>query len=258
MPYTLDQDLEAAAKAGFDAVEIWSGKLDTYLENHDITELKFILQAYGLRVASICPYSLIGFSDNQEHLRIIERAAEIAAEISCPLLIVCADTPPQFMDLDDAYDTIAAAARSYAERAFDHGVKIAIEPLGRHPLIPGPNEAIEIIKRARHAGLGLILDTFHYYKSDIKFDAISAIPTELLQIVHVNDCENRPLEDLNDQHRVYMGAGVIPLKEMLDLLRKKGYKKALSVEIFRASYWEKDPLEISITAKAAYDGMIQV
>ena len=256
MPYTLEQDLEAAGKAGFDAVEIWSRKLNAYLETHDAGELKALLDGYGLRVASLCPYGLIGFSDNREQLKAVERAAEVAAAIDCPVLLVCADAPPDGMNRDLAYDTMAATARAYAERAAAHGVKIAIEPLGQHPFIPGPREALEVIERAGHGSLGLMVDFFHYYKSGVPLDDIRAIPTELLLIVHVDDCEDLPPADLTDQHRVYMGEGVLPLKEMMGVLREKGYAGALSVEIFREEYWEKDPVEISAAAKAAYDRMM--
>ena len=257
MPYTLEQDLEAAAKAGFDAVEIWSRKLDAYLVDHDAAELKDLLDAHGLRAASLCPYGLVGFSDNRTQLREIERAAEVAAAIDCPVLLVCADAPPVGMDRVEAFDTMAVAARAYTERAAVHGVKIAIEPLGRHPFIPGPREALEVIERAGHDGLGLMMDFFHYYKSGVPLEDIRAIPTELLLIVHVNDCEDLPLAALTDQHRVYMGEGVIPLGQMLDALRSKGYPGALSVEIFREEYWAKDPVEISVAARAAYDRMMK-
>ncbi len=256
MPYSLEQDLEAAAAAGFDAVEIWSRKLDAYLENHDAAGLKEFMDSLGLRAASLCPYGLIGFSDNRKELESIESAAEIAASIDCPVLLVCADAPPEGMDRNDAYDAMAAAARAYAERAEEHGVKVAIEPLGRHPFIPGPREALEVIERAGHGSLGLMMDTFHYYKSGVPIDDIQAIPTELLLIVHVNDCEDLPREELTDQHRVYMGDGVLPLKEMLEILREMVYEGALSVEIFRKGYWERDPVTISVEAKAAYDRMM--
>ena len=256
MPYTLEQDLEAASKAGFDAVEIWSRKLDAYLKNHDAAELKALLDVHGLRAASLCPYGLVGFSDNREQLQAIERAAEVAAEIDCPVLLVCADAPPDGMDRDAAYDTMAATARDCAERAAAHGVKIAIEPLGRHSFIPGPREALEVIERAGHDSLALMMDFFHYYKSGVPLEDMRAIPTELLLIVHVDACEDLPPADLTDQHRVYMGEGILPLKDMLGVLREKGYSGALSIEIFREAYWEKDPVEISNAAKAAYDRMM--
>lgn len=258
MPYSLEQDLAGAAKVGFDAVEIWSRKLDAYLENHDAAELKALLDSHGLSAASLCPYGLVGFSDNRKELETIEHAAEVAAEIGCPVLLVCADAPPEGMDREAAYDIMAATARAYAERAAAHGVKVAIEPLGRHPFIPGPREALEVIERVGHDNLGLMMDFFHYYKSGVPLEDIRAIPTELLLIVHVDDCEDLPPEALTDQHRVYMGEGVIPLKDMMGVLREKGYSGALSVEIFREEYWQKDPVDVSVAAKAAYDRMMAV
>ncbi len=253
MPYTLEQDLEAAAKAGFEAVEIWSRKLDTYLDTHSVEALKELLDQHQLKVASLCPYSLVGFSDNRGHIISIRTAAEIAEAIACPVLLVCADAPPDEIDLDDAYDAMANVAGTYADMAEDYGVKIAIEPLGGHPFIPGPEEALEIIDRAEHEALGLMMDTFHYYKSDISLDTIRNIPLEHLLIVHVNDCEDLPKEDLTDQHRLHLGEGVIPLHEMLSVLKEKGYEGALSVEIFREAYWQQDPESVSIAAKGALD-----
>lgn len=253
MPYTLEQDLEAAGKAGFEAVEIWSRKLDAFLETHSVAALKELLDRYNLKAASICPYSLVGFSDNRGHIIAIRKASEIAEAIECPVLLVCADAPPSGADLDNAYDAMANVVCTYADWAEEHGVKIAIEPLGRHPFIPGPKEAMEIIDRAEHEALGLMMDTFHYYKSGVSMNAIRNIPIERLLIVHVNDCEDLPREELNDGHRLHMGEGAIPLHEMLGIIKAKGYDGALSVEIFRKEYWEQDPVTISRNAKAALD-----
>ena len=253
MPYTLEQDLEAAALAGFEAVEIWSGKLNAYLETHTVDDLKDLLARCQLKVASLCPYSLVGFSDNRGHIISIREASEIAEAIECPILLVCADEPPEGVELDEAYDAMANVASTYADWAEDHGVKIAIEPLGRHPFIPGPNEALEIIERADHDALGLMLDTFHYYKSDVSMEDIRNIPLEHLLIVHVNDCEDLPREELTDGHRLHMGSGILPLETVLGILKDKGYEGALSVEIFREEYWKQVPEAISRDAKAALD-----
>lgn len=256
MPYTLEQDLAAAEKAGFEGVEIWSRKLDTYLESHSVDGLKELLDQHHLKVAALCPYSLIGFSDNRGSIIAIRNAAEIAKKINCPTLLVCGDAAPAGTDKEAAYDAMANIACTYADWAEEHGVKIAIEPLGRHPLIPGPKEAMEILDRAEHESLGLMMDTFHYYKSGVDLDAIRQIPVEILLVVHVNDCENRPLEELNDKHRVYMGEGVIPLKPILNLLKEKGYDGALSVEIFRDEYWAQPVDVISAASKSALDRLM--
>lgn len=253
MPYSLEDDLAAAEQAGFEGVEIWASKLNKYLESHSADDLKGLLDRHHLKVASLCPYSLVGFSDNRGHIIAIRKAAEVAAAIGCPVLLVCPDVPPAGMDLEAAYDAMANVACTYADWAEQHGVKIAIEPLGNHPFVPGPTEAMEIITRADHDALGLMMDTFHYYKSGVPMDAIRAIPVEKLLILHVNDCEDLPRAQLTDKHRLHMGEGVIPLKEMLGIVKRNGYDGYLSVEIFRDAYWKQDPVTVSIDAKRALD-----
>ncbi len=256
MPYSLEEDLTVAAQAGFKAVEIWSRKLDLYLDTHEVEELKSQLDLHNLKVASLCPYSLIGFSDQAESLEMIVKAASVAAEISCPILLVCADSPPPNLDRGEAYRIMADVTRRYADLAADYGITIAIEPLGRHPFIPGPREALEVIERAGNSNLSLMIDTFHYYKSGITLQEVEAIPVELISIVHVNDSEDLPLGELTDQNRLYMGDGVIPLKEIMKILKRKKYCGAISVEIFRQAYWQDNPLKIAQKSKAAYDKIV--
>ncbi|MBI4552922.1 MAG: sugar phosphate isomerase/epimerase [Candidatus Latescibacteria bacterium] len=256
MPYSLEEDLAAAEKAGFEGVEIWASKLNKYLESHTADDLKALLDRHHLKAASICPYGLVGFSDNRGHIIAVRKAAEVAGTIGCPVLLVCPDVPPAGMDRQAAYDAMANVACTYADGAEEHGVKIAIEPLGNHPFVPGSNEALEIINRAEHDALGLMIDTFHYYKSGVSMDDIRAIPVEKLLILHVNDCENLPRQQLTDKHRLHMGEGVIPLKEMLGIVKEKGYDGYLSVEIFRDAYWQQDPVTVSIDAKRALDRVL--
>ncbi|HYV04866.1 MAG TPA: TIM barrel protein, partial [Blastocatellia bacterium] len=72
-----------------------------------------------------------------------------------------------------------------------------------------------------------------------------------LFIFHINDAENLPREQLQDRHRLLPGLGVLPLKEIAGALRGIGYDGVASVEIFRPEYWERDPFELALEARAA-------
>jgi len=252
MPYSLEEDLKAAGAAGFEGVEIWAAKLDRYLESRSVDELRRLLDDNGLEVGALCPYTLSCFGEDT-HADRLKRAAEIAAEVDCDTLLVCPDTPPEGMGV---YDAFRQAGQRAAERADDiasFGVDLAIEPLGDHPFVPGPREAMRIIEIANHPGVGLMMDTFHYYKSGVGLEDIGAIPVELLRIVHVNDCEDRPRGELTDKHRLYLGEGVIPLEAMFGLLKAMRYEGFLSVEIFRDEYWGKPAAKIAKASKASLD-----
>ena len=47
MPYSLEQDIAAAAQAGFEGLEIWWDKLVTYLDSHSTDDLKEIAGEQG-------------------------------------------------------------------------------------------------------------------------------------------------------------------------------------------------------------------
>ncbi|HUV05985.1 MAG TPA: sugar phosphate isomerase/epimerase family protein [Armatimonadota bacterium] len=239
MPYPLEEDIRAAGNAGFEQIEIWLDKMNKYLETHSEGDLKRLLDANGVSAATICPFWMVMFGDREPQLAAIGRAAEIASRIGCPTLLVCPDAPPPTMSTDAAFEHAGQVAREYGDVAAKHGVRIAIEPLGTHPFVPGCSEALRILEIADHPALGLMMDTFHYYKSGVPMESVRKIPADKLLIVHVNDCEDRPRQELQDSHRLYLGEGILPLTETLQTLKAIGYEGALSVEIFRPEYWER-------------------
>jgi 2-keto-myo-inositol isomerase len=252
-PYPLTEDLRAAAAAGFPLVEIWAGKLPAYLAQHRVRELRATLADAGLGVAAICPYSLRCFGDWRKGLPDVERAAALAAEIGAPALLVCPDAPgPE----DAGRDVLAWAgerARVYAEAAArEGGVRLALEPLGRHPFVPGPTQAMALIHAAGdHPHLGLMMDTFHYYKSAVRAAEVAAVPADRWVILHVNDCPPGEPAALQDADRLYPGEGILPLVETLTPFQRLGFQGAASVEVFRPAYWQLPIDEINRRAYAA-------
>lgn len=255
MPFSLEKDIIAAGKIGFEGIEIWTDKLKNYINNFSIENLKLLLKENNIEVASICPFPLRLFGEIEVYLKEIEWGAEISSKLNCPILLVCPDIPPKDLSYKEAVKISGESLKRYAERSSYYGVKLAIEPLGMHPFIPGPKQALDIIESSGSEFVGIIMDTFHFYKSSIPMEEIEKIPVEKLLIVHISDCESIPKEKLNDGNRLYPGLGIIPLVEILKILTKKRYKGFLSVEIFRQEYW-KESVE-KITEKA-YNSLIKV
>lgn len=250
MPYSLEEDIRAAAAAEFAAIEIWHPKLVTYLQDHAVGDLRRLLQDNRLAAAAICPLTCAYGEEAEVERTTLARAAEVAAALDCPMLLVCLEQPPPGLATEPALEQAVEEVARAADLAARWGVKLAIEPLGRHPLVAGPKEALTIIERAGRSNVGLMLDTFHYYKSEVPLTDIAALPLDKLLIVHVNDCEDRPREELRDAHRLYPTLGVIPAAAMLRPLAAGGYSGDVSVEIFRPEYWAQ-PVEV-ITRQAKY------
>lgn len=250
MPYTLEQDLAAAATAGFPLVEIWAGKLGPYIERHGVAGLRSTLKTNGLGVAAICPYGLRLFGDWRAGLPAIERAAALAAEIGCSLLLVCPDAPGEGEGGPDVWQVAGERARAYGDVVAAAGVRLAIEPLGRHRFVPGARQGLQLLQAADHPALGLMLDTFHYYKSGVTEAEIRAVPAHLWSILHINDVPAGEPAALNDPDRLYPGEGILPLADTLRYFQGIGYAGGVSVEVFRKSYWELPIEEINARAYA--------
>lgn len=82
-------------------------------------------------------------------------------------------------------------------------------------------------------------------------DSIEALDPARLFIFHISDAQDLPREQLEDRHRLLPGVGILPLAEIVAGLRRIGYDRVASVEIFRPEYWERDPMELARDARAA-------
>jgi 2-keto-myo-inositol isomerase len=253
MTSSLIQDIDAASEAGFEGLELWWDKVKVYLQDHSTEELRQFLASRGLKPAAICPLTIWPFRDTEPARDNYCQAIERANAIECGLVIVCPDFQPARLTREQALDTHAAELATMAEQAKGYGVKLAIEPIGRHTLVPGPVEALALIDRAgAPTNVGLLMDTFHYFRSQVSLETLASIPIDKLWMVHVNDTEDGAIDELTDGSRLYPGLGVLPLREQLSLLKKRGYSGYASVEIFRREYWGQPPQDV---ARKAYGSL---
>jgi len=242
MPYSLDEDIEAAGKAGFEGVEIWRDKLDRYLQDRRKEELKDRLSSYGLGVSAICFFAGYVWCPETEFdrkLKETKRYLEIATHIGCESLLVCSEWLKD-KTRNEVIEVHARRLRRLAELSEEYGIKIELE------WFTDLTDAVEIANLADHEYLGMMIDTFHWYRGDGNLDHIDLVPKDRLFLVHINDSENIERVKLTDENRLYCGLGVIPLVEILKRFKQKGYDGYLSVEVFRKEYWKKDPLTISL------------
>jgi 2-keto-myo-inositol isomerase len=99
--------------------------------------------------------------------------------------------------------------------------------------------------------VGLVIDTCHFYAGGSELGSIEQVEPKKILIFHINDVEDRPLETIEDAHRLLPGEGVIPLDDILIRLKHTGFDGLCSVELFRPEYWERDPVELAAAARAA-------
>jgi sugar phosphate isomerase/epimerase len=246
-PASLGDKINAAAQAGFRAIEPWNDDVDAYLKQGGTWDaLKGLLRERGLTVPSVIAImGWIGCPDAERDARRAEaiRRMEQAVALGAPHIV--ASPPGGSVDLD-------RAARDYREvmqLGKERGVRPSMEFLGFVEQINNINAAWEIVQRAGDPDGTIVIDWFHMVRGQASTtDDLRRIPADKISIVHLDDVPYRkPFAQMSDSDRVYPGDGDIPLPEMFRALQDVGYTGAVSLELFNAEYWAQDPYTVART-----------
>jgi 2-keto-myo-inositol isomerase len=257
----LPTDIQAAAAAGFDYVEIWAAKLRTYLQQQTPGDLKALFAENKIKPLSINSIEHITFREPSAHAQIkaqCEELCAIAALIECPYVVVVPGKfPSELTSSSDIIEETVGVLRELASIAERHGVALGFEFLGQKDCsVQRLDLADEIVQNVNRRNIGLVIDAFHFYAGGSTIRMIEALDPKRLFIFHIDDAERLPREKLTDAHRLLPGLGVLPLKEIIAAFRRIGYDANASVEIFRPEYWERDPFELAREAKAAVEAVL--
>ena len=255
MKASLEDDIRNAKAAGFDGIELWGAKLDKYLASHAAADLKALLR--GIPPLSINSIEDATYSpDRKPVLARCREWSKLSKEIGNPVIVVVPGVAPKGANEADIIEQSASELRELADIAGADGVRLAFEMIG------GQGRSVSEISRARKVveatgrkNVGLVVDTFHAHVGGSDLKALRALDKRLLDIVHINDAEEKPLPELRDSHRLFPGEGTLPLKEILGAL--KGYDGVVSVEIFRPEYWQMDAAVVAKTALEKTRGVLK-
>jgi 2-keto-myo-inositol isomerase len=257
-PAPLVDKIEAAARAGFRALEPWNDDVDTYLKQGGTMEaLTALLRERGLTVPSmIAIMGWIGCADADRDKQRAEAIRRIEQAVALGAPHIVASPPGGTVDLD-------RAARDYREvlqLGKERGIRPSMEFLGFVEQINNINAAWEIVQRAGDPDGTIVMDWFHMVRGQAStLDDLRRIPADKISIVHLDDVPyNKPFAEMSDADRVYPGDGDIPLADMFAALKEIGYTGPVSLELFNAEYWAQDPYAVVRTgfekSKRWFDG----
>ena len=237
------QVVEAAAKAGFHAIEPWITELDTYTKGGGtLRDLGRRIADAGLTVENAIAFNAFLTDDaavrgaGMEALKVdMDKVAQIGGtRIAVPPGRAAANAAPVTLD---------NAAKYYRE-ALEMGEKVGVQPLlelwGTHPLLGPLRNGIYVTVASGRADASLLLDVFHLYKSGTPFTSLKQINGAALHVMHINDYpQAADASTLTDANRVYPGDGVAPFGQILRDLRDNGFRGCFSLELFNRDYWTK-------------------
>jgi 2-keto-myo-inositol isomerase len=259
MTSDLETDIAVSAHAGFKALEVWARKMDRYLVDHSLPDLKGLFENQGIMPLTLNSIEFIAFRGseyNQIQVRLHE-LGRIAQAIGCPTVIV---VPSPLPDRDLSWADIAveyvSVLRDLSSIARLYGIKLSFEFLGfGWCSVRTPRAAFEIIQKVDRDNIGLTLDAAHFYGGGGLLSELELLDPGRIFAFHLDDLEDTPKEAIRDGTRLLPGLGVLPLNDICERLKRIGYDGPCSIELFRPEYWNWDPTEL---AKRTRQAAIQV
>lgn len=232
----LPEKLEAIARAGFDGVEIFEN--DFLAFDGSPADVGRMARDLGLIITLFQPFR--DFEGMPESLRSrtfdrAERKFDIMQELGTDMVLVCSNVSQAALG---GIDRAAADFRELGERAAKRGLKVGYEALAWGRFVNDHRDAWEIVRRADHENVGLILDSFHSLSRKIDINSIRSIPKEKIFIVQLADA---PLIDMDllywSRHfRNMPGEGDLPVTEFTEAVASTGYDGFFSLEIFNDQF----------------------
>ena len=233
---TLKEKIYAIAKAGFDGVEIFEN--DFLTNNLSPKEVKKLVKDHGLEITLFQPFRDFEGMPDQHRKRAFDRAKkkfEIMEELETNLILICSNTSNISLG---GIDRAANDFYELGEIAKERSIKVGYEALAWGKYINDHRDAWEIVRRANHENVGIILDSFHTLSKKIDLNSISSIPAEKIFIVQLADAPSHNMDLLywSRHFRNMPGQGDLPISDFMNALDRTGYDGYLSLEIFNDSY----------------------
>ncbi len=242
----LREKLAAIAAAGFDGIEIFEN--DFLAFDGLPRDVGRMVRDHGLEISLFQPFREFEGMPPPQRSRAFERAErkfDLMQELGVDLMLVCSNVSPLALG---GIDRAAADFRELGERAARRGLRVGYEALawGRH--INDHRDAWKIVRRADHASVGLIVDSFHTLARRLDPDSIRAIPGDRIFFVQLADA---PLIDMDllywSRHfRNMPGEGDLPVREFMQAVASTGYDGPISLEIFNDQFRGGSPKAIAV------------
>ena len=245
----LREKLAAIAAAGFDCVEIFENDFLTFDGTPE--EVGRMVRDHGLDIALFQPFRDFEGLPEPQRARAFERAErkfDLMRELGTDLMLVCSNVSPLALG---GIDRAAEDFRDLGERAAKRGLRVGYEALawGRH--INDHRDAWEIVRRADHPNIGLILDSFHTLARGIDVDSIRAIPGDRIFIVQLADAPRMNMDLLywSRHFRNMPGEGDLPVADFMQAVAATGYDGPLSLEVFNDQFRGGSPKSIAVDGR---------
>ncbi|MFI6334013.1 bifunctional sugar phosphate isomerase/epimerase/4-hydroxyphenylpyruvate dioxygenase family protein [Streptomyces sp. NPDC050535] len=246
---SLTEKLTAAARAGFDGVEIFEN--DLLASPLGPEEVRARTADLGLTIDLYQPMRDIEGVPQGEFTRGLRRARhkfEVMERLGADTVLLCSSVSPLAVDDDEL---AAGQLHQLADLAEDFGIRVAYEALawGRH--VSTYDHAWSIVEAADHPALGTCLDSFHILARGSDPKGIEDIPGEKIFFLQLADAPLMAMDVLqwSRHYRCFPGQGGFDIAGLLAHVVRAGYDGPLSLEVFNDVFRQAEAGPTAVDAR---------
>jgi 4-hydroxyphenylpyruvate dioxygenase len=248
MSGTLREKLEAIAAARFDGYELFENDLLYF--NGSPAEVGAMSADLGLVCELYQPFrDFEGVPDAvfQRNLERAERKFDVMEALGCRLMLVCSNTQP-YAVADE--ERMAAQLHALAERAAKRNLRIGFEALAWGRTAHLWSQAWNVVKRANHPHLGLIVDSFHTLSLKDDPSGLADLPGSRIFFMQLADAPLLVMDVLQwaRHYRSFPGQGQFDLENFFERVLRSGYTGPMSLEVFNDLFREAPNRRTAIDA----------
>ncbi len=236
--------LDAASKAGYDAVELrWTDFkrcFDQGMTNDQVLE---IVRASGMTVGILgVEYGWI-FATGEESKRlwrVFRQSCENAVALGCSM-IMSAPGP-----LTGAVRDAIANMKIAGDLAAEYDLKLALEFNSQHEVINCIEVQHEVVYGAGKPNCGMLLDAYHLARSNAGGRGFESVKPEDILVFQFSDVPEHPVTGVKrPTDRLPPGQGTVRWNDVFGLLAEKNYSGYLSYEAPNPVLWDRSPYEVA-------------
>lgn len=233
---SLAEKLEAIASAGYDGIEIF--EQDFIAHDGSPRDVGNMVRDHGLEITLFQPFRDFEGLPDAARAKAFDRAErkfDLMQELGTDLVLICSSTHKNALG---GIDRAAADFHELGERAAKRGLRVGYEALAWGTHVNDHRDAWEIVRRADHNNVGLILDSFHTLGRKIDPETIRRIPGDKIFFVQLADA---PLIEMDllywSRHfRNMPGEGDLDVTRFMRAVMATGYSGPISLEIFNDQF----------------------
>jgi sugar phosphate isomerase/epimerase len=238
------RSVEGYARAGVTHIELVAEHVDEFLKTDTLAAARRVLTDNGMTPVSVASRVNTLWEPHPENASALDEFRKRCEQFKgLGLTNIYSPTGTMAKFTEDDYRRGADNMRAVGEVARQFGMTAMVEGVRASTFINTFPTLLRVTRAASHPNLKPLLDFYHFWSANNKLEDLDLLRNGEIGHVHFQDVPDMPREFLDNNTRFIPGDGISPLNAMLRKIVEKGYRGALSVELFLPRLRQIDPYD---------------